>query len=72
MSGISSKVNNPKAANIVVLGALIAKTGLFEKELALKLCVISLRKKEKESLMFKMKQHSWKAIITPFDKLPLS
>ena len=33
---LAQKVNNPKAANIVVLGALIAKTGLFEKELALK------------------------------------
>lgn len=34
---LAQKVNNPKAANIVALGALISKTKIFDKETAIKI-----------------------------------
>ena len=47
---LALKVNNPKAANIVAIGAMIKKCGLFEEEKAKEALKKNLRRKRKRQI----------------------
>ncbi len=54
---LALKVNNPKAANIVAIGAMIKKCGLFEEEKGKRSSEKNLRRKRKKAnLRQQMKQ----------------